>query len=232
MNAKTIFTFAGGVVTGLILGALIFSGGPAPVTQSTGQQAQPQPQQSQVDKIQVQREIAQLEGLVKNDPQNYNAWKALGDNYFDIELFQKSIDSYRKALDINNADPNVWTDMGVMYRKLGDFTKALESFEEAIQRGPNHTVSRLNKGVVYIYDLKDMEKGIAAWEDFLRVSPSGQQADQIRVELEKLRGSGPPTGGPIPTDTELPPDHPPLEGQGGAPAPANPSGYFPKPGQQ
>jgi len=231
MNAKTIFTFAGGVVTGLILGVLIFSGGPAPVSRPTGQQAPP-PQQPQVDKIKLQREIAQLEGIVKNDPQNYNAWKTLGDNYFDTELFQKSVDSYRKALDINNADPNVWTDMGVMYRRLGDFTMALEAFEEAIQRGPDHTVSRLNKGVVYIYDLKDLDKGIAAWEDFLRVAPQGQQADQIRAELAKLKGSAPPTGGPIPTDTELPPDHPPLEGQGGASAPADPAGYFPKPEQQ
>jgi len=231
MNAKTIFTFAGGVVTGLILGVLIFSGGPAPVPLPTGQQAPP-PQQPQVDKIKLQREIAQLEGIVKSDPQNYNAWKTLGDNYFDTELFQKSVDSYRKALDINNADPNVWTDMGVMYRRLGDFTMALEAFEEAIQRGPDHTVSRLNKGVVYIYDLKDLDKGIAAWEDFLRVAPQGQQADQIRAELAKLKGSAPPTGGPIPTDTELPPDHPPLEGQGGASAPADPAGYFPKPEQQ
>jgi tetratricopeptide (TPR) repeat protein len=232
MNAKTIFTFAGGVVAGLILGVLIFSGGPSTSSRPAGQQAQPQPQQSGIDKIAVQREIAQLEGIVKNDPQNYQAWKKLGDDYFDIELFQKSVDSYRKALDINDGDPNVWTDMGVMYRRLGDFTKALESFEAAIERGPTHTISRLNKGVVYIYDLKDTEKGIAAWEDFLSIQPSGQQADQIRAELAKLKGTAPSTGGPIPTDVELPPDHPPLEGQGGAPAPASPEGYFPKPEQQ
>ena len=76
------------------------------------------------------------------------------------------------------------------------------------------------------------QKGIAAWEDFLRVEPTGQRADQIRGQLEQIRASMGGPAGPIPTDTELPPDHPPLEGQGGAPAPANPEGYFPKPGQQ
>jgi cytochrome c-type biogenesis protein CcmH/NrfG len=231
MDAKTIFTFAGGVVVGLILGVLIFSGGPSTSSRPAGQQAQPQPQ-PQVNKIALQREIAQLEGIVKSDPQNYQAWKKLGDNYFDTELFQKSVDSYRKALAIDDRSPDVWTDMGVMYRRLGDFTKALESFDEAIKRGPNHTVSRLNKGVVYINDLNDLEKGIAAWEDFLRVEPTGQRADQIRGQLEQIRASMGGPAGPIPTDTELPPDHPPLEGQGGAPAPANPEGYFPKPGQQ
>lgn len=230
MNAKTIFTFAGGMVTGLILGVLIFSGDSPTVSQAPSQQA------PQVDKLRLQREIAQLEGIVKNDPQNYQAWKKLGDNYFDVDLYQKSIESYRKALALDDSDPNVWTDMGVMYRRVGDFTKALEAFDEAIEKGPNHTVSRLNKGVVYIYDLQDTDKGIAAWEDFLRIQPAGAQADQIRAEIDKLRGSTAPPGGAIPRDAELPPDHPPLEGGGQIPAPApgtgDPSGYFPKPEQQ
>jgi len=230
MNAKTIFTFAGGVVTGLILGVMIFSGGPSQVSQVPRPQTQQQPQ---VDKIQLQREIAQLEGMAKNDPQNYQAWKKLGDNYFDTNLPNKSIESYRKALALDDGDPNVWTDMGVMYRRIGDFTMALEAFEEAIQKGPNHTVSRLNKGVVYIYDLKDYAKGIAAWEDFLRVQPAGQQADQVRADLEQIRQKMAAQGGLNPGG-ELPSDHPPLEGQGGAPSPApgDPAGYFPKPEQQ
>ncbi len=225
MNAKTIFTFAGGVVTGLIIGVMIFSGGPSPVSQAPRPQA---PQQPQVDKIQKQREIAQLEDLVKNDPGNYQAWKSLGDNYFDVELPSKSIVAYRKALVIDDKDPNVWTDMGVMYRKVGDFTKAIESFDEAIERDPNHSISRLNRGVVYIYDLQELANGIAAWEDALRVQPSGPQADRIRVDLDQVKQRL-----AAQTSGELPPDHPPLEGQQGAsaPAPADPSSYFPKPDQ-
>jgi cytochrome c-type biogenesis protein CcmH/NrfG len=226
MNAKTIFTFAGGVVTGLILGVMIFSGGSSQVSQAPRPQA---PQQPQVDKIKLQREIAQLEGLVKNDPGNYQAWKKLGDNYFDVDLPSKSIEAYRKALAIDNKDPNVWTDMGIMYRKVGDFTKAIESFDDAIERDPNHVNSRLNKGVVYIYDLQDLPKGIAAWEGALSVQTAGPQADRIRAELEQVKRRY-----AAQTSGELPPDHPPLEGQQGAsaPAPADPSGYFPKPEQQ
>ena len=220
MNAKTIFTFAGGVITGLILGAWLFSGPSSQVSQA------PTPvTPTQVDTIRLQQEVTQLEGLVKNDPENYQAWKKMGDNLFDIGEFQRSVDAYNTALALDGSDPNVWTDMGVMYRRLGTPEKALESFDEAIKRDPNHTVSRLNKGVVYIYDLNDIDKGVAAWEDFLRVQPSGPQADNIRGELEKLgrmkatRESG-----------DLPPDHPtvpsePGSGSGGG----DPSGYFPKP---
>lgn len=223
MNAKTIFTFAGGVVVGLILGAWLFSG---PSSQVSQVPTPVTPSQPQVDTIRLQQEVTQLEDLVKNDPENYQAWKKLGDNLFDIGEFQRAVDAYGTALALDDSDPNVWTDMGVMYRKLGNPEKALEAFDEAIKRGPTHTISRLNKGVVYIYDLKDIEKGVAAWEDFLRVQPSGPQADNIRGELEKLgrmkaaRESG-----------TLPPDHPtvPSGEPGGASGEGDPAGYFPKP---
>jgi tetratricopeptide (TPR) repeat protein len=196
-------------------------------------------QQPQVDKIKLQRQIGQLEEMLKTAPDNYEAWKKLGDSYFDIQESNKAIEAYRKALDLDQSDPNVWTDMGIMYRQIGDSTKALEAFEEAVKRGPNHATSRLNKGVVYIFDLQDYEKGIAAWEEFLKLQPTGQRADQVRMELEQIRQMQKvqATGG------ELPPDHPPIDGSGqpaggDAPAPApapatdDPASYFPKPEAQ
>lgn len=254
MNAKLIFTFAGGVVVGLILGAMLFSApGPSTVTRGGAPVTPVQPQQPQVDKLRLQREISQAEQIVKTDPSNYRAWKKLGDNYFDLAERKKSIAAYRKALAINDGDPNVWTDMGVMYRREGDFTKALESFDEAIRRGPTHATSRANKGVVLVYDLQRYAEGIAAWEDFLRLQPSGAQADQVRQNLERARQlagakvpggipSAAPTVTPVEPKTVTPvtpvpaaPVKPktvtPVE-PAPAPGQSDPSSYFPKPEQQ
>jgi cytochrome c-type biogenesis protein CcmH/NrfG len=226
MNAKTVFTFAGGMVVGMILWALIFSG-PSPAPSGYAPAPAPQ-QQPQVDVVKLQRDIAQLEQIAKSDPGNYQAWKKLGDNYFDIGEQRKSIAAYRKALDIDGSDPNVLTDMGVMYRQLGEFSKALESFQAAAEKAPSHSVSRLNIGVVYVNDLKDYAKGIAAWEDFLRVEPTGARADSIRAQLVQIKQMLAAQGG----DAGLPPDHPDLGESGAAPAPGNPATYFPKPDQQ
>jgi tetratricopeptide (TPR) repeat protein len=210
MDAKTVFTFAGGMVAGLILGVFIFSGpSPAPSGFAPG----PPPQQPQVDMVKLQRDIAQLEQIAKSDPGNYQAWKKLGDNYFDIGEQRKSIAAYRKALDIDDSDPNVLTDMGVMYRQLGEYSKALENFQAAAEKAPSHSVSRLNIGVVYVNDLKDYGKGIVAWEDFLRVEPTGARADSIRAQLEQIKQMVAAQGG-------------------GAPPPGDPATYFPKPDQQ
>jgi len=122
--------------------------------------------------------------------------------------------------------------MGVMYRRVGDFTKAIESFDKAIEKSPSHTISRMNKGVVYVFDLRDYDKGIAAWEDFLKVQATGPQADQIRAQLEQakvMRAAAQGEGG-------LPPDHPAIgdspQPAGGEAPPPDPSSYFPKPDQQ
>jgi tetratricopeptide (TPR) repeat protein len=226
MDAKTVFTFAGGMVAGLILGVLIFSG-PSPTSSGRPGPAPP-PQQAQVDMVKLQRDIAQLEEIAKGDPGNYQAWKRLGDNYFDIGEQRKSIEAYRKALDIDGSDPNVITDMGVMYRQLGEFSKALESFQAAAEKAPSHSISRLNIGVVYVNDLKDYAKGVAAWEDYLRVETNGARADSIREQLRQIKQMLAAQAGEV----DLPPDHPDLGESGGAPPPGDPATYFPKPDQQ
>ena len=83
--------------------------------------------------------------------------------------------------------------------------------------------------MVYLYDLNDIEKGVAAWEDFLRLQPAGPQSDRVRADLQnfKARLNLQESGG------ELPPDHPPIDGGATAPPPegGESGGYFPKPDQ-
>jgi cytochrome c-type biogenesis protein CcmH/NrfG len=125
---------------------------------------------------------------VKKDPKNFQALAQIGNNYFDLGEAQKSVDAYTKALAIKGDDPNVLTDMGVMYRQLKDFQKAAAAFRKAAAVSPTHPQSRLNLGIVLVHDLQDLQGGIAAWEDFLRVAPNDPNAASIRRSVEDLRG--------------------------------------------
>ena len=102
---------------------------------------------------------------MKKDPRNYQALVQIGNDYFDLGEAQKSVDAYTKALAIKGDDPNVLTDMGVMYRQLKDFPKALAAFRKAAAASPTHPQSRMNIGVVLMHDLNDPKGAIAAWED-------------------------------------------------------------------
>ena len=180
----------GGFVAGLVVGMVIMNftgpsggagGSGAPATITSNQQPGP-------DRIKLSRDIAQLEEILKKDPNNYQALVQLGNDYFDIGEAQKSVDTYLRALAVKDGDPNVLTDLGVMYRQLRDFPKAIAAFRKAAAASPTHPQSRMNLGVVLMHDLNDPKGAIAAWEDFLRVAPNDPNAPNIRRSIEELRG--------------------------------------------
>jgi cytochrome c-type biogenesis protein CcmH/NrfG len=78
--------------------------------------------------------------------------------------------------------------MGVMYRQLKDFPKALAAFRKAAASSPTHPQSRMNIGVVLMHDMNDPKGAITAWEDYLRVAPNDPNAESIRRSIEDLRG--------------------------------------------
>jgi tetratricopeptide (TPR) repeat protein len=213
-----------GFIAGLVVGMVIMnfvgpsgstggSGAPAPIT--GGQQPGP-------DRVKLSRDIAQLEEIVRKDPGNYQAWVQIGNDYFDIGEAKKSVDAYQKALAIKGDDPNVLTDMGVMYRQLKDFQKALAAFRKAAAVSPTHPQSRLNIGVVLLHDLNDPKAAITAWEEFLRVAPNDPNAENIRRTIAEMQAGGGPgagaSGGAAPGGVDLDKAARDLAAQSNAPA--------------
>jgi cytochrome c-type biogenesis protein CcmH/NrfG len=137
--------------------------------------------------------IAALEKEVRDNPDNAKTWIELGNSYFDTGQHEKSIQAYRRALEINPNNANVWTDMGVMYRRNGNPQEAIKSFDKAIEVDPKHEVSRMNKGIVLLHDMNDMDGAIKAWEELLEVnpvavSPTGQSIDNMVQQMKKQQG--------------------------------------------
>jgi cytochrome c-type biogenesis protein CcmH/NrfG len=137
--------------------------------------------------------IAGLEKETRDNPTNGKAWIELGNSYFDAGQHEKSVQAYRQALEINPNNANVWTDMGVMYRRSGNPQEAVKSFDRAIEVDPRHEVSRMNKGIVLLHDMNDIDGAIKAWEGLLEVnpvamSPTGQSIDQMIQQMKKQRG--------------------------------------------
>jgi len=135
-------------------------------------------------KVNVQQKVGELKAIVAKDPNNRQAWVALGNEYFDADQPMDAVEAYQKALDLNAKDANVLTDQGVMFRRLGWFDRAVDNFTRANQADPSHTVSLFNLGITYRYDLQDFAKAQEAWTKFLAVNPNGPGSDRARQELE------------------------------------------------
>jgi cytochrome c-type biogenesis protein CcmH/NrfG len=137
--------------------------------------------------------IAGLEEETRANPTNAKAWIELGNSYFDTGQHEKAIQAYRKSLELDPNNANVWTDMGVMYRRSGNPQEAINAFDRAMQVDPRHEVSRMNKGIVLLHDMNDLDGAIKAWEELLAVnpvamSPTGQSIDQMIQQMKKQRG--------------------------------------------
>jgi cytochrome c-type biogenesis protein CcmH/NrfG len=183
MKKETIVFVVVALVAGVLIGVIFTN--LKKDTSSPAQTATSAPVQTPV--VNHQQQIAMLEGIVAREPENRNAWVQLGHNFFDSNEPMKAIDAYDKALELQPNDPNVLTDQGVMYRRVGWYDKAIANFEKAIALDGGHQQSLYNLGVVYRYDLQDFDKAIDAWSRFLALNPSGNGIDQIRAELEFLK---------------------------------------------
>lgn len=184
MKQESLLIAVVALIVGLLGGYLVFSISTAGKSQ---QAATPIPSGAGAPTDYTQR-IAQAEKIVAQDPKNLNAWISLGNDYFDTEQSQKSINAYSKALEINPNNPNVLTDQGVMFRKVGWYDKAIANFEKANQLDSSHVQSLYNAGLVYAVDLKQPEKAALYWNKYLEIDPSSPTAMQIKSLMQQPAG--------------------------------------------
>ena len=182
MKKETLLIVIVTLVAGFIIGLLFRGddstpGTPVPAGAPTGP----------VPTLNLQQKLGELKNIVANDPANFQAWVALGNEYFDSNQFMDAIEAYDKALEIKPNSPNVLTDQGVMFKRLGWFDRAIGNFTKANEVDPSHATSIYNLGIVYRYDLQDFPKAEEAWMKFLEISPTGPGSDRVRQDLEFLR---------------------------------------------
>jgi cytochrome c-type biogenesis protein CcmH/NrfG len=156
-----------------------------PVQQNHPQPTPPPAGQS----VEGNAHLKELEEAVKKDPQNLHAWIQLGNHYFDDGKPREAIRAYEGALSIKADNPDVLTDMGIMYRQLGDFERAAEIFAQASKINPLHEQSRFNLGVVLFFDLNRKDEARKAWRELIGINPEAKTPDGalLRTMLNEVR---------------------------------------------
>jgi cytochrome c-type biogenesis protein CcmH/NrfG len=99
-------------------------------------------------------EIQQLRDYVEKNPNDATAVRKLADLNFDIQNWQRAQELYAHYLQLKPNDTDVMTDLGITYRGLRQFDKALDMFRQAKTLDPNHWQSYYNEVVVLAFDLK------------------------------------------------------------------------------
>lgn len=185
MSKETILAIVVALIIGVLGGVIITNlGGKKTVQLPAGSGGVPMGAGSPND---YQLRITEAEKIVAQDPKNLQAWKQLGNDYFDTNQPQKAIQAYGKALELNPRDADTLTDQGIMYKNIGWYDKAIENFKKAQAVDPKHVQSLYNMGIVYAESLNDKEKAISAWKRIIEIDPASPTASQVKSYIEQVK---------------------------------------------
>lgn len=129
----------------------------------------------------VELRILNIKNQLKENPNDYNNWRMLGDIYFDSNQHEEAIKAYNQSLFLHENDANVWTDLGVMYRRTKQPLEAIKAFDKANEIEPTHQQSLFNKGVVLLYDLNDKKGALNAWEQLIKINPNATAPNGMKI---------------------------------------------------
>lgn len=133
--------------------------------------------------------LQQLEQFVQQNPNDTEAIRRLADLYFDQARWAQARDLYSRFLELEPGNADVLSDLGVVYRGLQDYPKALAQFDEAQRLVPDHWQSRYNEVIVLAFDLKKYDEAEQVLAELERLQPGNPNVAQLAQEMEKQRNA-------------------------------------------
>lgn len=145
------------------------------------------PQQDMAAVQAQQQEMAQLERFVQENPNDEQAILRLANLNFDQSRWDQARDLYSRFLELQPGNADVISDLGVVYRGLKDYDKALAQFEQAQKLKPEHVLSRYNKAIVLAFDLKRYDEAEQVVAELQLLQPGNPRVAELAAEIEKQR---------------------------------------------
>ncbi len=119
----------------------------------------------------------------------------LGNDYYKIGEFDKSVEHYTKALDIDPKLLETYFNRGLAYTRKQQYDLAIKDFNKVIELNPNLAEAFYTRGLVYEYK-NNYEQAIADYEKALRIDPNYERArEQLSIAHGKKAGMGGGGGG-------------------------------------
>lgn len=134
-------------------------------------------------------EVQEMQNRIDRDPNDADAVLALANMSFDIQNWPKARDLYARYLELRPGNPDILSDLGVTYRELKDYDKALELFEQAQTVAPDHWQSRFNEVIVLAFDLKKFDEADKVLEELRRMQPGNADVERLASEVNRQRGA-------------------------------------------
>jgi len=134
----------------------------------------------------VERQVGELRRLLEANPGDVRLMVSIGNLYFDAENWPQARIWYERALESEPGDPDVLTDLAVVYRNLQQPERALELLDRAVEIRSDHWQAWYNRVVVLHFDLHRHEaaaEALGRLETLAESDPSIPDLTPLRREV-------------------------------------------------
>lgn len=141
------------------------------------------------------RQIADLEGLMAQSPGDPGLLVAMADAHFELARVTRQEGTWREArmwyeralAEGRGNDPNVMTDLAVVFRNLQQPERALELLDGAIEVDAGHWQAWFNKVIILNFDLHEHDQARDALRTLQRIAETNPEVPDLSgIEREVL----------------------------------------------
>jgi tetratricopeptide (TPR) repeat protein len=137
----------------------------------------------------LQEQARELERLLAQSPEDHRLMVALGNLYYDASEWAEARSWYERALQQEDGDPDVLTDLAVVYRNLAQPEQALASLDRAMELAPEHWQAAYNKVVVLHFDLHRHDEAEAALARLKELAADNPEIPDLSRLEQEVTGS-------------------------------------------
>ncbi|MBX3058196.1 MAG: tetratricopeptide repeat protein [Anaerolineae bacterium] len=130
-------------------------------------------------------ELALLQEKAAASPESLSDIVALANAYAERGFWNEAIEKYKRAIELNPNDANLYNDLGTIYEELGEAKQGEDAYLTAIGLRPDHSTAYLNLGHLY-EDQQRMPEAVHAFDKCLEFSPSTQERYEARHEILEI----------------------------------------------
>jgi len=125
--------------------------------------------------------VNELKRMLQEKPDDPQVLLALANLHYDAAMWEQAAGYYERVAQIEpNAD--MLTDLGVCYRGLRQFDKAIETFARANEQDPTHWQSLYNTVIVAGFDTDRIEIARQALASMEAIEPQPPELEPARLQ--------------------------------------------------
>ncbi len=140
--------------------------------------------------------IKELEDQAAQNPKAAEPRLKLANFLYDQKQYDKAIEWYQKALELDPGNVNARTDLGTAYFYLGRPQDALSEYRKSLETNPRHEPTLFNMIIVNLEGTRDFAAAQDAWQRLHRLNPNYPELDTMKGRLDAALTSRGAAGAP------------------------------------